>query len=242
MNTFLKGLGLLILTLATFSTAQAVPLSTLLAGGSITAGDKLFSDWEFLYYDAFDGRTFNSANIEVTALTDGGLDPGPGLQFDVLNDEFSVTGNGFYNYLDFTFRFQVSVLDPNLRIKDNSLGLNTYSLVPGSDSVNDLGIYIQETVGTAPGLDDLATKAVTVDILDGEPTSDPFDSATFALQSEIWVTKNILVWASDTDETANLQGFSQRFSQTTVPEPGTVGLLGLGLAGLICFGRKRRYY
>lgn len=31
-------------------------------------------------------------------------------------------------------------------------------------------------------------------------------------------------------------------STTNVPEPGTVGLLGLGLAGLICVGRKRRYY
>ena len=29
---------------------------------------------------------------------------------------------------------------------------------------------------------------------------------------------------------------------TGIPEPGTVGLLGLGLAGMICFGRKRRYY
>lgn len=29
---------------------------------------------------------------------------------------------------------------------------------------------------------------------------------------------------------------------SAVPEPGTVGLLGLGLAGLICVGRKRRYY
>lgn len=31
-------------------------------------------------------------------------------------------------------------------------------------------------------------------------------------------------------------------SSDPIPEPGTVGLLGLGLAGLICFGRKRRYY
>jgi len=28
----------------------------------------------------------------------------------------------------------------------------------------------------------------------------------------------------------------------SIPEPGTVGLLGSGLAGLICLGRKRRYF
>lgn len=244
LQHILSALGLaLIIT----SNAQAItiPLTNLFAGGSITAGDKLFDQWTLIgEYSSEENRAVNTDNIQVTALDDGGMDPGPGLQFNILNDEFSVTGDPIYGYayLDFTFGFRVSVLDPNLRIKDNSLELNAYSLVPGSDSVNDLGIYIQETVGTVPGLDALATKEVTVDVLDGAPTSDLFDSATFALQSEIWVTKNILVWASNTDETANLQGFSQRFSQTTVPEPGTLGLLALGCVGLIGLGWQRGRY
>jgi hypothetical protein len=37
-------------------------------------------------------------------------------------------------------------------------------------------------------------------------------------------------------------GNQEHFSQTTVPEPGTLGLLALGFAGLICLGRKRGYY
>jgi hypothetical protein len=47
-----------------------------------------------------------------------------------------------------------------------------------------------------------------------------------------------LVWATGLDETAALEGFSQRFSQTSVPEPSTMFLFGVGLAGLAVF-RKR---
>jgi hypothetical protein len=32
-----------------------------------------------------------------------------------------VTGDGLYAYLDYSFGFKVTVLDPNLSIKDNSL-------------------------------------------------------------------------------------------------------------------------
>jgi hypothetical protein len=183
LRQILSALGLALIMVGN---AQAVPLSDLLAsGGSITVGDKLFSDWSNPFFDSSDSsRTINLANIQVEALVDDGVN-GLGLQFNILNDEFRVTGDGTYAYLDFTFGFRVSVLDPKYRIKDNSLELNTYSLAPGSDSVNNLGIYIQETVGTVPELDDLATKDVTADTLDGVSTSDLLDSATFAFQSEI---------------------------------------------------------
>ena len=240
LRHILSALGL---ALVMTGNAQAILLTELFAGGSITAGDKLFDQWNLIYQDSSEvGRTVNTDNIEVTALNDGGLDPGPGLQFDILNNEFSVTGDDLYAYLDFTFGFRVSVLDPNLRIKDSALELGSLTLGYEDDGFNNLGIYIQEQVGTAPGLDDLAIKDVTVNILDGELVDDRSDLAVFPPQSQIFVTKNILVWTQDSTDFFSPNRFTQRFSQTTVPEPGTWGLLALGCAGLICLGRKRGYY
>jgi hypothetical protein len=61
----------------------------------------------------------------------------------------------------------------------------------------------------------------------------------FAPQSEIWATTFICVGANDLTEGAGLESFTQRFSQTPVPEPGTILLLGAGLAGLVGYSRRR---
>jgi hypothetical protein len=239
MKRILHILGALALVVA-MGGARAVPLSELLAGARITAGDKLFDQWELLDYTASDpARLFDPANIEVTALDDGGLDPGPGLNFAVSNGELSVAGDGIFAFVDLMFGFHVSVLDPGVRIKDNSLALGAAQLVhPGGD---DDGIFILESIGTLPGLDDLGTKEVEFSILDDVLTNALSDSATFAPQAEIWVTKNILVWATNDGDSADLFTFTQRFSQTTVPEPGTALLLAavaLGAAGARCLRRR----
>jgi hypothetical protein len=233
MKTLHSILGILALAFA--GSAQAILLTSLLEGGSIQVNDKLFTDWQIISQDTSDGHTVNTNNIDVTGLVDNGS--GPGLQFDILNNEFDVTGDGVDAYIDFLFGFHVSVLDPDYQIKDNSLRLESASLLNITDY---LGMSISEDITDAAG-NLLGTKYVEFSQEVGVGgAADLTDTAEFDPQSEIWVTKNILVWATDPNETASLGRFSQRFSQAAVPEPATLMLMGVGLAGLGFTRRKMK--
>jgi len=245
MRKLFTTLGALALVLAAAGVAPAISLADLLGGQSITAGDKTFDQWRLIWEDYSDpALTVDPANIDVIALNDGGLDPGPGLHFSVSAGALDVTGDGIYAYIDYMFGFRVTA-GAGYLIKDNSLQITDASVT----NLLDNGMFIQEFVGTDPGLvdvpgdsslPDLAVKDVEFSYLDPGPAfADLTDSAAFAPHSQIYVSKDILVWASDPGETASLQGFEQRFSQmSAVPEPSTFLLMGLGLAGLWGAGRK----
>ncbi|WP_286264004.1 PEP-CTERM sorting domain-containing protein [Thalassotalea atypica] len=232
---------ILIASLLFSMNANAVLLTELLNGGSITVGDKLFDQWEVIFEDSSD-FSFNGVNtddIDVTGLPDGGLDPGPGLHFEVANDALSILGDGlFFSYLDFHFGFRVSVLDDDFLIKDNSLYLTDYGL-----SLDPLGlqagVFIEEWIHSdATRLNQIGHKDVyAYDEGFGEDTK-LSDAADFTPTNEIWVRKNILVSATEFGDFATLNSFEQRFSQTTIPEPSMFLLLALGLFG-IAVKRKR---
>ena len=237
MRRFLK-LSVLAVALIGAGGVQAIPLSNLLTGGSITAGDKVFDEFTVLSYVAGDGRSFNPININVTALNDGGMDPGPGLSFEVLNKEMQVTGDGF-NFVDLMFGFHVTA-PAGLKIKDNSLNLTHGFLTFTANGTEDLGIAIQEWVGSGFALPtDLDFISTEFSDLAGVQTTVLAASSQFTPTQDIWVTKDILVWSANVTDTAGLQGFEQRFSQQ-VPEPGTLALLALAMVGVGVSRRRAR--
>ncbi len=214
-------------------------------GGTITVNDKLFDNWDFI---ANTGG-FALDRITVTGLTDLGNDPGPGLRYEG-NGAMRVEA-GIFNL--FAFSFRVSVVDPTeFLIKDNTLDLTDFSF--GQNVIGGT-ITIQELVDDTdpPVTPFLATKLVNA-FSDGggTPTATPPD---FSPQEEILVltTINLLAAVIPTntpDQDIELISFEQRFSQEpqgvsgppggVIPEPGTLSLLGIGLAGLALHQWRRK--
>lgn len=244
MKKLTQALSALALAMGLAANAQAVPLSDLLAGGSITVGDKLFDTWTYNYIATDATRVFAPTNIDVSGIDNGGE---YGLMFTVSEGELTVTGDDLYNFVDLSLGFRASVMTPGMGI--NGVTLNLVSAVlansgegglgaPGSD----LGSFIQEWVGTAAAGTDLVDWLEVEFSWLGGDTSEVgvlSDTGTFAPKSEVWVTKDILVWASLLTDTAGLFSFSQTFSQAAIPEPATALLLGLGLAGMGLARRRK---
>ena len=203
--------------------AQAIPMSDLLNGGSITVNDKRFDQWAVTQNL---GIPADLASLDVTGIDSSGdanpNNPGPGLRF-TFNPGLSVSGDDLYAFTDLMFGFRVTVTAPGWAITDNTLALTGSTLVYTADQDNDLGVFISEKVGTAAGLDDLGDKWVTKNVLDDVSDEVLTDSAAFAGQNQVYVTKNILVWATGANETAFLGSFEQRFSQIAdIPEPASL--------------------
>ncbi len=233
-------------SLALSGLAQAVPLSQLFAGGTLTANDKLFSNWTLITNvtsTEFDvgtpvAGTVDLTQIDVSPLTNDPLNPGLRYTADLaLGTPFGHDGPATVN-LEFVFR--VSTLSGDPLIKDNTLEI--FDFIFDSGPLATIGIT--ETI-FANISRQIGEKSVLVEAGDqvGVPDPDHSDSANFAPLQLIDVSTRIFINGPGLNDGAFLEGFDQRFSQvsgTVVPAPGSAVLLMLGLLGLALQRRARR--
>jgi hypothetical protein len=210
---------------ATTAQAQSTTLAALLAGGSITSGNLVFSS--FQNATQMGDLNVNYADIMVTPLLSGG---NYGLRFQ--SAEWSLTGINL-SY-DLAFDFRVTTADASPTMSANTLGIIGGTSGPGHAQIAETVVDLSNH--------SLAGELVYLNQI-GTGNNQFMDSSAFsgASQSEVVAHKDFAMTTTGSDPSAQVfvSHFDQTFTVTEVPEPSTLalGLVG-GLASLLALRRR----
>ena len=216
-NVFMAAVAVAALA-ATVGPARAVTLADLIAGQSITVGDKLFDNFSYVGT----GPAPTAANITVLGSTD--LNGNYGLRFI---SAWAVSTPG--QTMDSNIGFDVTVLDPNSWISDIHLTANVSATGDGSfaqviEQVTDPNVVGQIKVETPNTLDAWADLP--------------------KLEKKIHVSKDALFVVGRDGGNASMSELDNYYSQKTrvgVPEPGSIAMLfGVAISGSLFGLRMRR--
>lgn len=220
--------------------ADAIPLGTLVAGDTITVGDKLFSNFSVSNVATQNSTPDDPLDIDVVGITN--VLGEHGLRLSGIGT--AVTPGGTPGALAFFLEYDVTVLDPFFVLHDVRHSFTSTANRGGSISLitqagfpPDVNASMQAVVGSS-GMGELVVQHVDEDEL--------FDTAVvmqhmlhaFELHAQVVNLTNqggpIVQGQIDTGP------IDLTYSQTFVPEPSSLMLLGTGAAALALRLKRRR--
>jgi hypothetical protein len=212
-------------------------LTTYLAAGfTCQVGDKVFSNFTYNYSSSGGALALGPSSVEVETLGSlTGPDPA-----QISNTTIGLQFNAGWTALagqesDSAIGFTVTIVDgANMLIEDT--GLAQTSGVIGTSSLASVTEKGCTPVAPATTCTPNAISVMTFD--DGTSGSKIVNDVTFSPSGSITVSKDINVTDSGTSGHAEISLVSDTFSQTAVPEPATMLLVGGVLCGIAAIRRR----
>jgi hypothetical protein len=196
------------------------------SGFSCNINDQTYSNFAYVGSSNPPGFGIPAGSVGVVPLTTQG---NSGFQFSA--GWLASTGSGVLEQ-DSLFEFSVSSSTP---ITDLTLSIGGASFIGTGE------VVVAETACLGAMLPACSGgQLITLSVFDDAAGSQLVDSVSFAGVNEVSVEKDLTV-AAGTNGLATVSVLNDQFSEgsSSVPEPGTLSMLGLGGVALVGFARRK---